>query len=132
MKKAKCGFCSLEIMDFNLKSCCLKTHKKGKRGKYIIFKCKQWIPSHNEKMVVTVIIDECGGISPIWSMTQEQNIQLHHQHILKKRTSMFQLKRGMIYVKAGLEVLNMSRKNEFKSTYMLASDIELIKATLKM
>ena len=45
---------------------------------------------------------------------------------------MFQLKRGMIYVKAGLEVLNMSRKNEFKSTYMLASDIELIKATLKM
>ena len=70
--------------------------------------------------------------SPIWSMTQEQNIQLHHQHILKKRTSMFQLKRGMIYVKAGLEVLNLSRKNEFKSTYMLASDIELIKATLKM
>ena len=62
MKKAKCGFCSLEIMDFNLKSCCLKTHKKGKWGKYIIFKCKQWIPSNNELMVGTVIIDGCGGI----------------------------------------------------------------------
>ena len=31
-------------------------------------------------------------------------------------------------MKAGLKVLNMSRKNEFKSTYMLASDMELIKA----
>ena len=65
-------------------------------------------------------------------MTQEQNIQLHYQHILKNRTSMFQLNRGMIYMKVGLEVLNMSQKNEFKSTHMLASDTELIKASLKM
>ena len=60
-RKQNVGFVPLKLSTL-IWSRCLKTHKKGKWGKYIIFKCKQWIPSHNEKMVVTVIIDECGGI----------------------------------------------------------------------
>lgn len=60
-RKQNVGFVPLKLSTL-IWSHCLKTHKKGKWGKYIIFKCKQWIPSNNELMVGTVIIDGCGGI----------------------------------------------------------------------